>query len=95
MKLTTTAQVSVDGVMEGNGGQRQNRPGFERGGWARPPFDDEAMTFVDRMYQRADAFLFGRRTYELFASRDESAHRPGGRRPGPAAVPRHWPGHSS
>jgi hypothetical protein len=27
-------------------------------------FDSEAMTFVDQVYQRADAFLFGRRTYE-------------------------------
>jgi dihydrofolate reductase len=68
MKLTTTTQVSVDGVMEGNGDQNQNRSGFERGGWARPLFDGEAMTFVDNVYQRADAFLFGRRTYELFAS---------------------------
>ena len=41
--------------------------GFERGGWARPLFDSEAMTFVHEVYQRADAFLFGRRTYELFA----------------------------
>jgi hypothetical protein len=32
-------------------------PGFERGGWARPLFDSEAMTFVDQLYQRADAFL--------------------------------------
>ena len=30
-------------------------------------FDDEAMTFVNEVYQRADAFLFGRWTYELFA----------------------------
>jgi dihydrofolate reductase len=67
MKLTTNTQVSVDGVMEGNGGQDQNRSGFERGGWARPLFDDEGMTFVNDFYQRADAFLFGRRTYELFA----------------------------
>ncbi|MGH2884855.1 MAG: dihydrofolate reductase family protein, partial [Solirubrobacteraceae bacterium] len=29
--------------------------------------DREAMTFVDEYYERADAFLFGRRTYELFA----------------------------
>jgi len=71
MKLTTTTQVSVDGVMQGNGGPDENRSGgFERGGWARPPkplFDNEAMTFVHEIYQRADAFLFGRRTYELFA----------------------------
>ena len=72
MKLTTTTQVSVDGVMQGNGGasDEDRRGGFERGGWARPPkplFDNEAMTFVHEVYQRADAFLFGRRTYELFA----------------------------
>ena len=68
MKLTTTTQVSVDGVVQGNGGPDENRSGgFERGGWARPLFDSEAMTFVDQVYQRADAFLFGRRTYEIFA----------------------------
>ena len=68
MKLTTSTQVSVDGVMQANGGRDEKLdPGMERGGWARPLFDDEAMTFVQQVYQRADAFLFGRRTYELFA----------------------------
>ena len=67
MKLTTTTQVSVDGVMQANGGPSVLDVGFERGGWARPLFDSEAMTFVDQVYQRADAFLFGRRTYEIFA----------------------------
>lgn len=67
MKLTTTTQVTVDGVMEGNGGQQMNRPGFERGGWARPGSDPEAGAYIGEIYQRADAFLFGRRTYELFA----------------------------
>ena len=67
MRLTTTTQVSVDGVMQANGGPNVLDAGFERGGWARPLFDSEAMTFVDQVYQRADAFLFGRRTYELFA----------------------------
>jgi dihydrofolate reductase len=68
MKLTTITQVSVDGVVQGNGGRNENRTGgFGRGGWARPLFDDKAMAAVDETYQRADAFLFGRRTYELFA----------------------------
>jgi hypothetical protein len=57
--------------MQGPGGPAEDRSGgFERGGWARPPkplFDNEAMTFICEVYQRADAFLFGRRTYELFA----------------------------
>ncbi len=66
MKLTTTAQVSVDGVMQGPGGPDEDkRDRFERGGWAH--FDDEAGTAMDEIYQRADTFLFGRRTYAAFA----------------------------
>jgi dihydrofolate reductase len=70
MKLTTTTNVSLDGVMQGLGGSEEDRRGgFERGGWALPLFDgdDEAGTFLNQVYQRADAFLFGRRTYEIFA----------------------------
>ncbi len=68
MKLTTVTHVSVDGVMQGLGGQDEDRRGgFERGGWAIPLFDNEAATFVNQVFQRADAFLFGRRTYEIFA----------------------------
>jgi dihydrofolate reductase len=54
MKLTTMTQVTIDGVMQGNGGpsDEDRKSGFERG---------------DQTYARADAFLFGRRTYELFA----------------------------
>jgi dihydrofolate reductase len=68
MKLTTITNVSVDGVMQGLGGPDEDpRGGFERGGWAIPLFDNEAATFLYEVYQRADAFLFGRRTYEIFA----------------------------
>jgi len=69
MKLTTITHVSVDGVMQGLGGSDEDRRGgFERGGWALPLFDDEGVTFVNQVFQRADAFLFGRWTYEVFAS---------------------------
>jgi dihydrofolate reductase len=69
MKLTTTTQVTLDGVMQGNGGatDEDRRNGFERGGWARGRGDHETVAFLNETYQRADAFLFGRRTYELFA----------------------------
>jgi dihydrofolate reductase len=68
MKLTVTENVSLDGVMQGLGGSDEDRRGgFERGGWAIPLFDEEAGAFVDDVYARADAFLFGRRTYEIFA----------------------------
>jgi dihydrofolate reductase len=69
MKLTTMTQVTVDGVVQGNGGasDEDRRNGFERGGWARGAGDNDTRTFITQTYQRADAFLFGRRTYELFA----------------------------
>jgi dihydrofolate reductase len=68
MKLTTTTFVSVDGVMQGIGGPDEDRSGgFERGGWTTPLWDNEAGTFLSDVYARADAFLFGRRTYEIFA----------------------------
>ena len=68
MKLTTTTQVSVDGVMQANGpSEEEHTAGFERDGWAMGHFDDEAMTFVEQLYQRADAFLFGQWTYDFFA----------------------------
>src|SRR5436190_3673195 len=68
MKLTTVTNSSVDGVMQGLGGADEDRRGgFERGGWALPLFDDEAAAYLGQVYQRADAFLFGGRTYEIFA----------------------------
>ena len=68
MKLTTMTQVTLDGVMQGNGAASDDRSnGFERGGWARGAGDDETRAFITQAYQRAEAFLFGRRTYELFA----------------------------
>ncbi len=75
MKLTTTTLVSVGGVMQGPGGPDEDRSGgFERGGWSMPLFDKETATFVSQIYQRADAFLFGRRTYEVFARRTAAAN---------------------
>jgi dihydrofolate reductase len=80
MKLTTITNVSLDGVTQGHrridaGIRREagapdedGSGGFERFGWAPPLLDDEASTFISRAFQHADAFLFGRRTYEIFAS---------------------------
>ena len=48
MKLTTMTQVTVDGVMQGNGGvlDEARRSGFERGGWARGKGDNETRAFI-------------------------------------------------
>jgi dihydrofolate reductase len=79
MKLTTITMVTVDGVMQGLGGPEEDRRGgFERGGWVTHSFDNEAMAFLNQVYERADAFLFGRRTYEIFAGSWGTWPDPGG-----------------
>ncbi|MFI9811944.1 dihydrofolate reductase family protein [Saccharothrix variisporea] len=68
MKLTTMTQVTLDGVMQGNGATSDDpRNGFDRGGWALGKGDDDTRALITDTYQRAEAFLFGRHTYELFA----------------------------
>ena len=68
MKLTTMTQLTLDGVMQGNGAAFDDRSnGFTRGGWALGRGDDETRAFITETFERAEAFLFGRRTYELFA----------------------------
>ncbi|WP_332602205.1 dihydrofolate reductase family protein [Arthrobacter sp. S2(2024)] len=68
MRLTTTTNVSVDGVMQGLGGADEDRRGgFECGGWAIPLLDAETGDYLSEVYGGATAFLFGRRTYEIFA----------------------------
>jgi len=69
MKLTTTTMVTLDGVMQGLGGSDEDRRGgFERGGWVGPYNDEQGMAFLNEVYGRADTFLLGRRTFEIFAA---------------------------
>jgi dihydrofolate reductase len=79
MKLTTMTQITVDGVVQGNGAasDEDRKGGFTRGGWAMGVFDQETFELITETYQRADAFLFGRRTYELFAPYWGAAERAG------------------
>lgn len=67
MKLTTITQISLDGVTQGNGGSTAEdlRNGFHRGGWARGAGDDATRDHIAATFQRADAFLFGRRTHDV------------------------------
>jgi dihydrofolate reductase len=68
MRLTTTTNVSVDGVIQGLGGPDEDRSGgFDRDGWAIPLLDTETGDYLNQIYGGAAAFLFGRRTYEIFA----------------------------
>jgi dihydrofolate reductase len=67
MKLTATMMLSVDGVYQGPGGPDEDRRGgFDRGGWTAAFADEEMVPFLISMFERADALLLGRRTWEIW-----------------------------
>ena len=68
MRLTVTSHLTLDGVVQSNGKpEPELNDGFEQGGWQVPYLDDDLGRLATGWIAAADAFLFGRRTYELFA----------------------------
>ncbi|MER6732434.1 dihydrofolate reductase family protein [Streptomyces puniciscabiei] len=68
-KLVSTVFVTLDGVYQAPGGpQEDTSGGFTHGGWSFVYGDDDFGRFVTEVFDRAGAFLLGRRTYDIFAA---------------------------
>ena len=67
MKLTASMMLTLDGVYQGPGGPDEDRRGgFDRGGWTAPYGDEEGWPFLVSWFERADALLLGRKTWEIW-----------------------------
>ena len=65
-KLIVSEFVTLDGVMQAPGGKDEDRDGgFEHGGWTLPYWHDDIGATFGALMQGVDAFLLGRRTYEI------------------------------
>jgi dihydrofolate reductase len=68
-KLIVTEWMTLDGVVQAPGSAGEDTAGgFEHGGWHPRYFDGASQQWVLENITGAGGFLFGRRTYESFAS---------------------------
>jgi dihydrofolate reductase len=65
-ELHVNMNITLDGVIQANGGPTEQDGDFEYAGWERPFWDAEAGEQVDADVRASDALLLGRTTYDIF-----------------------------
>lgn len=69
MRVTMTMFATLDGVVQAPGGPDEDLDGgFDHGGWMAPYIDGDLIGTMAGFFTEADAFLLGRRTYDIFAA---------------------------
>ena len=69
MRIVVDEFISLDGVVQAPGGPEEDTDGgFRHGGWSMQFFDPDVMgPEFNEMAQRAEALLYGRRTWRVMA----------------------------
>ncbi|MCC3769159.1 dihydrofolate reductase family protein [Streptomyces sp. UNOC14_S4] len=70
MRIAVSEFISLDGVVQAPGGPEEDTDGgFAHGGWSHPFFDPKVIGGAfDEALKKAEALLFGRRTWETMAA---------------------------
>ena len=67
-ELHVYMNVTLDGVIQANGGPSEQDGDFEYAGWERPFWDQESGEQLEADVEASDALLLGHTTYDIFRS---------------------------
>ncbi len=65
-ELHVNMNITLDGVIQANGGPSEQDGDFEHAGWERPYGDAESGAQITADVEASDALLLGRTTYDIF-----------------------------